>query len=150
MDRSCAFSGSRCIVRQSSLWPCCKRDGRQGRHVCACVWVSRWFCLPWAPPVTRLSIHPCMDQGSRCTPTFHVEHSPCGRWIVGAASLSGRTPKRSSQVRLAIKNDIGWSCHPGLYVAVLTGAAYRCRLNKYQRVPRTHPPLQRPFPPAER
>lgn len=57
--------------------------------------------------------------GSRCTPAYHVEHSPRSRWIVGAVSLTRRTPSCSPHVRLTIY-DIWPSLDPGtLYVTRL-------------------------------
>lgn len=71
-------------------------------------WVQAKVLLAVPPQSSRLSHLNLVGSGPPCAAQrFHVEHRAQSRWIVGAASLSGCTPKCSPWTRPVIKNDIG-------------------------------------------
>lgn len=73
----------------------------QGGSCVACARSVKVVLHPSVPPVTTPGPSPLQRLGSRCTPAYHVEHSPESRWI--AVSLNRRTSSSLSQVRPAIK-----------------------------------------------
>jgi hypothetical protein len=85
---------------------------------------------------------PLRRPGSRCTPAYHVKHSPQSRWIVGAASLNERIPRCSPQLDLQSKTDIG---HPGLYATCAKPSGVPMPARMYLFVP-TYQGLPPPAP----
>jgi hypothetical protein len=106
---------------EMSLTTCCKRDGQHGLQVRAHAGVD---VLPF--PSHQPTHSPLRQPGSRCTPAYHVEHSPQSRWIVGAGSLNRRTPQVLAAASTCNQNPI--LAIPVLYRPVLSPVAYRCRL----------------------